>query len=573
MKSESATQQAGAKETQEFELRTDVDTPFLYAVAGQTPWWIVSVLLHGLVITLAGLMSIRMEYPDEDYCVVVGSIEEPRKMLPIAELAKPQPLDVFRPREDERQTTMVQEGPTFAPGASLAAFQVSEKFQGLDVESFAKGDPLGTETGQSTWLRGYGEPTATGDGTGLGGEGMADLIGLGSDYRPGKNGIGKGDPTGGPVGTFKRRPDPIQGIPSLPPSRRPPAKEWDSVQAALQWLATHQEYDGHWDAAKHGASVKTDTAVTGFALLAFLGVGHSERVGSYKDNVQRAVAWLKSKQAADGCIWDTTDDGAHHRKIGYPCAIATLAMVEATGMANRPDTKAAAQKAIDYCTQVHQSGVGYDKGGWRYAPKEAGDLSVTGWFIMALKSAKVARLDVPAAAFDGAIRFLDSVEVKDIATRSGYGPASRYKYTPSDEHANTAYRLTAIGTLARQFMGWSREELQSTAEWFVNKGGVPSWGTNGEKVDLYYWYYGTLCVFQQNNMDRWNVSHQECPDLWKRWHEGLEKALLEHQCRKGDNPGSWDPVGEFSGEWGRVGQTALSALCLEVYYRYGFCAL
>lgn len=32
--------------------------------------------------------------------------------------------------------------------------------------------------------------------------------------------------------------------------------------------------------------------------------------------------------------------------------------------------------------------------------------------------------------------------------------------------------------------------------------------------------------------------------------------------------GSWDPVGDYSTEWGRVGQTALSCLCLEVYYRY-----
>jgi hypothetical protein len=38
--------------------------------------------------------------------------------------------------------------------------------------------------------------------------------------------------------------------------------------------------------------------------------------------------------------------------------------------------------------------------------------------------------------------------------------------------------------------------------------------------------------------------------------------------RQGDDAGSWEPKGPYSNEWGRVGQTALSALCLEVYYRY-----
>jgi hypothetical protein len=35
-------------------------------------------------------------------------------------------------------------------------------------------------------------------------------------------------------------------------------------------------------------------------------------------------------------------------------------------MANIADTKAAAQKAIDYSTKIHQQGEGYDKMGWRY---------------------------------------------------------------------------------------------------------------------------------------------------------------------------------------------------------------
>ena len=119
-------------------------------------------------------------------------------------------------------------------------------------------------------------------------------------------------------------------------------------------------------------------------------------------------------------------------------------------------------------------------------------------------------------------------------------------------HGNSHHRLSAIGNLARQFLGWKKEDLQGSVEKFVRDGGVPNWGT----VDLYYWYYGTLCVFQQGG------------DLWKNWNDSMKKALVENQRKGGDEDGSWDPTGVFKDEWGRVGQTALSCLCLEVYYRY-----
>ena len=263
---------------------------------------------------------------------------------------------------------------------------------------------------------------------------------------------------------------------------------------------------------------------------------------------------MKSHQNAEGLIFDASD-ASGHRGIGYPGAIATLSLAEAAGMANIPDTKAAAQKAIDYCTEKHQCGEGSDKNGWRYAAKQEGDLSVSGWFIMALKSAKVAGLHVNPAAFDGAIKFLDACETKEAgaAAASGYGPASSYKYQPA---GHAGHRVSAIGCLARQFLGWKKEDLQSSVELFVNTGGVPNWGGNGESVDLYYWYYGTLCVFQQGG------------DLWKKWNDAMKTALVTNQCKQGDDAGSWNPVGQFAPEWGRVGETALGCLCLEVYYRY-----
>ncbi len=319
----------------------------------------------------------------------------------------------------------------------------------------------------------------------------------------------------------------------------------DSVDLALRWLAYHQEADGHFDAMKYGAANKTDTAVTALALLAFLGSGHTEKVGAYKENVKRAVAWLKSKQQANGLVYDQTDAGAH-RGIGYPHGIASLALCEAAGMGRVPDTVAAAQASIDYAVNIQQNSGGGTRLGWRYAANTPGDICVSTWYIGALKSAKVAGLKVDHRAFDGAIQFLDSVAIMK-------GGNVHYAYQPGGDNN---MRRDAMGNFCRQFLGWRAADLKTSVEAFVNEGGAPSWGANGATVDMYYWYYGTLCTFQQGG------------DIWQRWNEGLKKALIENQCKQGDDAGSWPVVGDFSGEWGRVGQTAFGALCCEVYYRY-----
>ena len=332
------------------------------------------------------------------------------------------------------------------------------------------------------------------------------------------------------------------------------ARTEEAVTLALRWLARNQEADGHWDTKKYESNEKTDTACTGFALLAFLGAGHTEKVGLYQVNVRRAVAWLKSKQNADGLIFDSSDAGAF-RGIGYPHAIAGLAMAEAARTARIPETIAAAQKAIDYSVQKHQNGEGYEKRGFRYNPKQDGDLSVTSWFVQQLHSARLAGLAVNRASLQGVAKFLDSVESKGAGGDKGYGAASVYKYRPDDAAESRAHRLTAIGNLCRRLLGWKKEDLEASVQWAIEKGGLPD-GWGGGKTDLYYWYFGTMCAFQQGG------------DIWKRWNEAMKRTLCDNQRKRDDENGSWDGVGEWSNEWGRVGQTALCCLCLEVYYRY-----
>ena len=543
---ESDTAREELNQTQE----EDNGTPYLYAVTSQTPWWIVSIMLHALIIVLAGLISMAINLPDgeEPQITVTTVLQQRENEIQLVNTCPPPEIlnEPITPKQqiDENGIHMV------VPIDEV--IELSDKFRtnngGTDDdgcwgdENARIYDPVGRvdkdggggkggEFAEANGMIGYG---AVSSGRG-GGEGGGDGTGFG---------VSKGDGTG----TWGNR---KKGNRATRARIGGGGKHTENaVEAALRWLAYHQEPDGHWDSKKYGG-LQVDTANTGFALLAFLGAGHTEKVGPYADNVRRGLQWLKSKQAANGLVFDTTDAGGH-RGVGYPHAIAAMALVEAAGMANVAETRSAAQKAVDYAVQLHQCGEGSEKLGFRYQAKQAGDLSVTGWYAMMLKSAKVAGMKVDHAAFQGVLSFIDKVEQKNAAG-GDYGPASRYAYMPGS-HVN--HRLGAIGNLCKQFMGYKKEELQSSVELFMKDGGVPSFGANGESVDLYYWYYGSLCVFQQGG------------DLWKQWNAGMVKTLCENQCRNGDDAGSWDPKGAYSGDWGRVGQTALGALCLEVYYRY-----
>src|SRR5579862_9770381 len=77
-----AVDQAGPVETEE----SDAQPTFLHSLTGQTPWWVVSVLLHALVITLAGLVSLAIELPKSDDTIVVSISMDPRPaMQPVVE--------------------------------------------------------------------------------------------------------------------------------------------------------------------------------------------------------------------------------------------------------------------------------------------------------------------------------------------------------------------------------------------------------------------------------------------------------------------------------------------------------
>jgi len=81
------------------------DQPFLYSVTGQTPWWIVSILLHALVITLAGLMSLAIDLGEEEAAVVmVTELSARPEMKEAAEKPKVESAHVLESKHDTPPT-------------------------------------------------------------------------------------------------------------------------------------------------------------------------------------------------------------------------------------------------------------------------------------------------------------------------------------------------------------------------------------------------------------------------------------------------------------------------------------
>lgn len=495
---------------------------------GGAPWWAISGTFHALLILLLALLSMTLIRSGEKDVVILTNFE---RRPPVEEIKKEQPRDVLR----ELPALEISDRP-----AVEAPVVVHEEIEVADASETADN----ADTSDARGEQGIADVM-------LGGTGSVANLGVGG---------GGGGAFGRPAGGGARLRRAIAGGGGKPTE--------SAVDKALEWLARNQEADGRWDSKKHGgavglweakpgdSAVQVDVAVTGFALLAFLGAGHSEKVGKYKENVQRGVRWLAAQQQDNGFLCAP--------QYNYSQSIAGMALSEAAGMGRVPDTIKAAQKAIDATcgkgTKVEDLS---ERGGWSYAiPQHAtitGDLSNSGWTIMFLKSARTAGLKVPAQAFDGAIRFLDACEIKDPRNPNDLYSRHHYNYGPLNGQAlafdDAKAQITFVGLLNRQFMGAPREELQKAAEWAMNKGKVPNngkWGYQG----LYYIYYGTLVAFQQGG------------DMWKEWNAALKETLLPTQIVGGVNDGSWDPHGAYGTAWGRVGQTALSAMCLEVYYRY-----
>ncbi|HEV3136814.1 MAG TPA: hypothetical protein VGZ26_02900 [Pirellulales bacterium] len=336
-----------------------------------------------------------------------------------------------------------------------------------------------------------------------------------------------------------------------------------AIELGLDFLARHQAADGSWKlnfagpgqpGSEERASFRSDSAATGLALLSFLGAGHDHYGGSYQGVVQRALDYLLKSQKQDGDLYRPLDAASNKSAWLYSHGIASIALCEAYGMTGDPALAGAAQRAVNFIVAAQDP----KQGAWRYTPGSGSDTSVSGWQLMALKSAELAGLNVRADAYQKVSFWLDHAQV--AGSQFVYNPTA--PNTPEQRHGRRATpAMTAVGLLMRLYTGWNRNDprMIEGAEYLLGR--LPQRGSAAQPArDTYYWYYATQVMFHMRGK------------YWRAWNDRLQRLLIGEQVVSGPLAGSWDPLKPVPDRWGpqggRIYVTTLNLLSLEVYYRH-----
>jgi hypothetical protein len=310
-----------------------------------------------------------------------------------------------------------------------------------------------------------------------------------------------------------------------------------AVEQGLRWLMAHQRQDGSWNFnhiseacqnyCHNPGTEASATAATALALLPFLGAGYTHLEGEYQDVVKRGLDYLLKRAMVISYGVDLGDGSM------YGHALSTIVLCEAYGMTQDETLKPVAQGCLKYIVNAQDP----KGGGWRYHPGEPGDMTVTGWMLMALKSGQMAHLGVPTPTIFRVEQFLSSVQ-SDGGAQYGY-------LTPRPGRTTTA-----VGLLSRMYTGWRRDN----SALYRGISHLRDWGPAAD--NLYYNYYATQVMF-----------HFGGPD-WQAWNAKMRDRLIANQSHAGHESGSWyfqDPYGDRGG---RLYNTSLATMILEVYYRY-----
>jgi hypothetical protein len=300
--------------------------------------------------------------------------------------------------------------------------------------------------------------------------------------------------------------------------------------------------------------------LTGLAVLAFQAGGHydfNER--QYSDRVARALDCLVDQQGFNGELVGSMNNASEGPDLSkarfdhcymYEHGIAAFALAEAcavakaSGHAPRPKILKAAGKAVRFIeSQQHHDG------GWRYTPQLAApsDTSVSGWSMLALKTAREAELTIDEATIPHLVEFFD----RELEPLTG-----RTHYTESSFNTDA---LTGVGMLVDEFvlLKTDTRRIQLAAPYLAELA-ESRWGPHqAAPSDYYLWYNCTLAMFQAGG------------EPWQRWNAVVRDHLVSLQeggeeCQRG----SWPPNDRWASSGGRIYSTALAILTLEVYYRF-----
>ena len=257
-------------------------------------------------------------------------------------------------------------------------------------------------------------------------------------------------------------------------------KEWqqldESVDRAFKWLLKQQRPNGSFDTKPN--KPLGQPGVTSLCVLSFLAHGHVPNEGRYGMQLRRAIDYIVSCQQPNGLLvllgpstklgprGTTSLPKAVGVSTAYNHAIASLTLSEVYGMTSvehatelKPIIEASLKTTL--LMQRWPKDREIDKGGWRYVQSYSdvnSDLSLTGWYLMALRSAKNAGFEISQEPVDDAIGYV----------RRCFNPESGvFEYT-INEGDKRSRGMAGAGVLALAHAGLhNTEEAQRSGNWIL----------------------------------------------------------------------------------------------------------
>ncbi len=296
------------------------------------------------------------------------------------------------------------------------------------------------------------------------------------------------------------------------------------VDKALKFLSRVQQSDGSWK-----LNLPKHPAATSLAVMAFLSAGHIPGEGPYGEVIEKGVQWVLKIQRRDGLLATSGHEMYQH-------GISTLMLAEVAGLVDRqlqPKVKKALEKAVKLILRAQRQN-GQSKGGWRYhVTGSDADMSVTGWQLLALRSAKNLGCDIPAKRIDMAVDYI----------QRSRAPTGGFSYTPTYQTHTIPCTGTGILCLELCHKHHAPESLRAGALLLKHP---PKWN---QWYFFYNVYYSSQATFQLGG------------NYWAFYRPRLHKVLFANQKANG----GWMGNRNF---YGPVYSTSMCVLALTVEYRY-----
>lgn len=343
----------------------------------------------------------------------------------------------------------------------------------------------------------------------------------------------------------------------------------NAIHAGLEWLRAHQAVDGYWDAdqfmgvdervgrAMNPGNPSYDVGLTGLALLAFLADGNTPTRGEFAATVEKGIGWLRGQQAENGLLGPINSN-----EFFYSHLMASQALVEAFGLDADAALRPAAQAAVEYVEHHRNRYLA-----WHYQPRDGkNDTSVTTWAMCVLITAQDFGLNVDGSALDWGDVYLQMM-TRTATGRTGYADKGGQSSRRDGDHAlrfplELNETMTGAALLVELLLGYEPEvRLGMPQQIALVPSRPPRWDPAAGSIDLCGWYYGSMAMRQVGGA------------AWRTWWKALCEALLPHQCTDGGYTGSWDAIGVWGEDGGRIYATAMAVLALTAPYRYAELAL